>query len=192
MVNNRLMRDVVWKMMNKSNKKALLKSKEASLRNAKESFLVHDCFALWFGRFNTLRIKERNVTSKHTTLVKRQMMNQWKGQVQQVFQEQRQINAVRARVNRVMKVKVLLELQQYCITQRDKKQLNMVSRYFFINKVLKKTVNALRMNAKESKFQDMFGQKKDDKVLRECFEALNDNRKEKKKVKRFQILTQIH
>ena len=87
MVNTRLMRDIVWKMMSKSNKKALLKSKEASLRNAKESILVHNCFATWFGRFNTLRTKERNVASVHNSRVKRQMMSRWKDQVQQVSQE---------------------------------------------------------------------------------------------------------
>ena len=67
--------------------------------------------------------------------------------------------------------------------------MNVVSRYFFINKVLKKTINALRMNAMESKFTGFYGQKKDDKVLRECFEALNSNRESQKRVKRYQILT---
>ena len=98
---------------------------------------------------------------------------------------------MRAKVNRVTKMQVFRELQQYCITQRDKKQLNMVSRYFFINKVLKKTVNALRMNAMESKFTGFYGQKKDDKVLRECFSTLHSYCKTQKRVKRFQILTQI-
>ena len=66
-----------------------------------------------------------------------------------------------------------------------------MSRYFFINKVLKKTINALRMNAMESKFTGFYGQKKDDKVLSECFEALKQHYKTQKKVKRFQILSQI-
>ena len=71
--------------------------------------------------------------------------------------ESRQINVVQAKANRATKIKVLNEFRNYAITQKDKKQLKAVSRYFFINKVLKKTLNALRMNAMESKFTGFYG-----------------------------------
>ena len=50
-----------------------------------------------------------------------------------------------------------MALIEYTITQRDKKQLKAVSRYFFINKVLKKTINALRIYTMESKFKGFYG-----------------------------------
>ena len=106
-------------------------------------------------------------------------------------QEQRQIFTMQSKVNRVTKKKVFNELREYCIIRRDKKQLNAISCYFFINKVLKKTIKVLRMNAMESKFTGFYGQKKDDKILRACFDALLSHYKTLKKVKRFQMWMSI-
>ena len=189
MINTRLQRGVLFKMMSKCNKKLLLKSKQARLSNQRNHLMMNHCFGFWFNQYNNLRTKEIKITQKHNSLVKRSVMTAWRAQVKQMTYEQKKINIIQGKVNRTMKLKVIRELQQYTINQRDKKQLNVVSRYFFINKVLKKTINALRLNAKESKFTGFYGQKNDQIVLRECFSALKSHCKTQKRVKRFQILS---
>ena len=67
----------MWKMMSKSHKKKLLKSKELGMRVAKENQLVEHCFSFWFRSFNTLKSKEAKVSQKHATLVKRAILKNW-------------------------------------------------------------------------------------------------------------------
>ena len=71
--------------------------------------------------------------------------------------EQKQFRFLSHKTGKATKKRVFLALLDYTITQRDKKQLKAVSRYFFINKVLKKTINALRIFAMESKFKGFYG-----------------------------------
>ena len=87
MVNKRVQRDIMWKMMSKSSRKMLLKSKEAGLRGAKEHQLVQHCFGFWFHSFNVLRIKEASVARSHAALVKRSVVKTWLAQMQQLTEE---------------------------------------------------------------------------------------------------------
>ena len=70
MLSTRLQRDFLWKMMNKSNKKILLKRKQANLNNAKNHQILGNYFEFWLRKFSALKMKENKITQKHTRLIK--------------------------------------------------------------------------------------------------------------------------
>ena len=47
---------------------------------------------------------------------------------------------------------IVQEWREYAVRKRDERRMKAVSSFFFISKVLKRTINALRLNAIQSKF----------------------------------------
>ena len=60
-----------------------------------------------------------------------------------------------------------------------------VSSFFFICKVLRKTIIALKMNAIQSKFNSAEVKKNAPRLLRGCFTAFKDNWSLKSRIKQF-------
>ena len=83
------------------------------------------------------------------------------------------------------KSNVFIQWQKYTQKKIEDRKMNAVSSFFFICKVLRKTIVALKMNAIQSKFKSAEVKKNAPHLLRGCFTAFKDNWKLKSRIKHF-------
>ena len=76
-VSHRLVRNFMWAMMSKSNKKKLLKSKQNELVSAKKSAIIRNCFTVWYFKYSTLVKCEKIISHKYQRRVKAKTLSTW-------------------------------------------------------------------------------------------------------------------
>ena len=85
-----------------------------------------------------------------------------------------------------MKAGVFRELRQYSLKKIESRKMKAVSSYFFICKVLRKTILALRMNSIQSKFTGANGRTEaSTRLMLGAFNALKINWNLRKRIQQF-------
>ena len=113
------------------------------------------------------------------------MFSHWFSKSKQQYSHNIKIDKLLRLNHAATKANVVLEWRKYAERRIENRKLKAVSSFFFIAKALKKTLLALRMNAIQSKFNNVNDSQKGPELLMNCFTALKANLHLKRRIRQF-------
>ena len=181
----RTYRGVLEKMICRYARKVTLRQLQNDFREKKLRQLERESFLTWCLKYRNLKIRERHISKTHNLLIKKQMFSIWLFLSQQQCQHNQKFDRMIFQTTTHVKSRVFRGWFQYAKDRIENRKLKAVSSFFFISKVLRRTILALRMHAIQSRFNNANTRKIAPRLFKTCFEALKTNWQTQRNIRMF-------
>jgi len=132
-------------------------------------------FSRWLGKHCALKAKFDAVSMRHCHTVKVHSFDVWRYLARQCITDSKMVAKFQSKWVPRKKRQVLKCLSAYAKDREERTQMKMVSQYYFIRKVLVRTLEGWRQNVKADAMVRVKEVNKSQTVLTECFNAFKKN-----------------